>query len=98
MNKSELIDAVAKKTTGHRRADVEVAVSAIFASMANALTAEERVEVRGFGSFVVRHRKAREGRNPKTGAVVTIPPRRTPFFTVGKELRERVKAGRGKRG
>ena len=52
------------------------------------------MEIRGFGSFTVRERRAREGRNPKTGEKVMVPTRRAPFFTVGKELRDRVNAGR----
>jgi nucleoid DNA-binding protein len=51
---------------------------------------EERIEIRGFGSFVVKHRRAREGRNPKTGAMVSVSAKRVPFFKVGKELRLRV--------
>ncbi|MBM4321662.1 MAG: integration host factor subunit beta [Deltaproteobacteria bacterium] len=96
MTKSELIDTVAHKVERLTRADVETAVNTIFKSMAQSLLQEERIEIRGFGSFVVRHRKARDGRNPKTGDSVAIPERRTPFFTVGKELRERVNSGRSK--
>lgn len=96
MTKSELIDTVAHKVERLTRADVETAVNTIFKAMAQSLLEEERIEIRGFGSFVVRHRKARDGRNPKTGDSVSIPERRTPFFTVGKELRERVNSGRSR--
>lgn len=94
MTKSELIDAVSRSAERFTRSDVETAVNAIFRSMTDSLRDEERIEIRGFGSFVVRHRKAREGRNPKTGQAVSIPERKAPFFTVGKELRERVNGGR----
>jgi len=90
VTKSELIDVVARKMEHLTRADVEGAVNTIFKSMAQSLLDEDRIEIRGFGSFVVRRRKARDGRNPKTGEAVAIPERLTPFFTVGKELRERV--------
>jgi len=90
VTKSELIDRVTRRVEGHSRARVEGAVNAIFAAMTESLLSDERIEIRGFGSFVVRQRRPRMGRNPKTGAAVAIPARRTPFFTVGKELRERV--------
>jgi integration host factor subunit beta len=60
--------------------------------MTDALTKDERIEIRGFGSFVAKVRESREGRNPKTGEKVLVPKKRTPFFTVGKELKERVDA------
>ena len=94
MTKSELIDAVAIVADDFTRAEVEVVVNTVFKSMTKAMLRDERIEIRGFGSFVVRHRKARIGRNPKTGESVSIPVRRTPFFTVGKELKERVDQGR----
>ncbi|MEM1009213.1 MAG: HU family DNA-binding protein, partial [Myxococcota bacterium] len=62
-------------------------------SMRQSLIRGERIEIRGFGSFTVKSREARLGRNPKTGAPVEIPSKRIPFFTVGKELRERVNQG-----
>ena len=62
--------------------------------MEAALKAGERIEIRGFGSFEIRHYKAYEGRNPRTGAKVDVKPKRLPFFKVGKELKERVNEGR----
>ena len=70
--------------------DVEVIVNTIFDSMTDALRHGDRIEIRGFGSFEVRVRKPRLGRNPKTGSSVSVGERRVPFFKVGKELRERV--------
>ena len=68
----------------------ETIVNAMFDEMAKALASGERIEIRGFGSFVVKQRQAREGRNPKTGALVAVHAKRVPFFKVGKELRLRV--------
>ena len=65
-------------------------MNAVFDSLTSALTRGERIEIRGFGSFVVKHRQAREGRNPKTGALVPVAAKRVPFFKVGKELKLRV--------
>ena len=91
MTKSDLIERVALKSEGKiSRAEAEVIVNTIFNSMCDALVQGERIEIRGFGSFSVKERDAREGRNPKTGEVVTVAPKRVPFFKVGKELKERV--------
>ena len=68
----------------------EVMVNAVFESLADALRRGERIEIRGFGSFVVKHREARDGRNPRTGKRVAVAAKRVPFFKVGKELRLRV--------
>lgn len=64
----------------------------MFDTMVGALTRGEGIEIRGFGSFTVRQYGAYEGRNPKTGDVVSVPPKRLPYFKVGKALRERVNA------
>lgn len=90
MTKSQLIEAVASKLQSVSKKDVEIIVDTIFSSMTDALTRDERIEIRGFGSFVSKKRDAREGRNPKTGEKVSVPKKRTPFFTVGKEMKERV--------
>ena len=90
MTKSGLIEAVADKTPHISKKDTEIVVNTIFESMAQALREGERIEIRGFGSFQVKVREAREGRNPKTGEPVHISAKRTPFFKVGKELKEMV--------
>ncbi|MFP6625898.1 MAG: integration host factor subunit beta [Deltaproteobacteria bacterium] len=90
MTKRELIDEIVKAHPTYSRRDAEVIVNSVFDSMAAALCAGDRIEIRGFGSFVVKNRKAREGRNPKTGEVVLVAAKRVPFFKVGKELRQRV--------
>ena len=89
MTRSELIQNIADRLK-LPAAQAEIVVSTIFDSMTEALVAGERIEIRGFGSFEVCSYKAYEGRNPRTGQVVQVPPKKLPFFKVGKELRERV--------
>ncbi len=90
MTKRDLIDEVVKLYPRFSGRDAEIMVNAVFDSMTEALARGERIEIRGFGSFVVKHRQAREGRNPKTGALVPVAAKRVPFFKVGKELKLRV--------
>ena len=90
MTKSGLIKAVAKRFRTISTRDVEVVVNTLFGAMTEALAAGRRIEVRGFGSFTVRRRRARLGRNPKTGTEISVPGKCVPFFTVGNDLRERV--------
>src|SRR3989442_5033561 len=90
MTTRDVIDEMLNNYPCYSRRDAEVMVTAVFDSMTHALTRGERIEIRGFGSFVVKHRHAREGRNPKTGALVAVHAKRVPFFKVGKELRLRV--------
>ncbi|SEP68830.1 integration host factor subunit beta [Solimonas aquatica] len=92
MTKSELIELLAAKQTHLMHKDVELAVKLVLDQISNALARDERVEIRGFGSFALHHRPARVGRNPKTGEPVHIPPKRVPHFKPGKEMRERVNA------
>ena len=93
MNKSDLIETLTKKLPNLASRDVEVIVNTIFESMTDSLRQGDRIEIRGFGSFEVRTRKPRVGRNPKTGMSVEVGERKVPFFKVGKELRERVDKG-----
>src|SRR6185369_9139061 len=72
------------------RREVEALVNSVFASLAEALARGERIEIRGFGSFIVKRRNAREGLNPKTGEAVSVAAKRVPFFKAGKELKIRV--------
>jgi integration host factor subunit beta len=90
MTKSGLIEEVAKRTPHISKKDTEVVVNTIFDAMIEALRTGDRIEIRGFGSFQVKIREARDGRNPKTGEPVHISAKRTPFFQVGKELKEMV--------
>jgi len=90
MTKRDLIDEVVKRFPRFSRRDAEVMVNEVFDAMVEALVRGDRIEIRGFGSFVVKQREARDGRNPKTGAPVAVHAKRVPFFRVGKELRLRV--------
>ncbi len=90
MTKSELVERIVEANGMLTRKESEMVVNIVFDSMGDALRNGEKVEIRGFGSFTVRERDAREARNPKSGAIVNIPAKKTPFFKTGKELRERV--------
>jgi integration host factor subunit beta len=90
MTKSELVERLVEANAALSRKESELVVNIIFDAMCDALKGGEKVEIRGFGSFTIREREAREARNPKSGDVVRIPAKRTPFFKTGKELRERV--------
>jgi integration host factor subunit beta len=90
MTKSQLIDRISEKAARIPKRDIETVVHTVFQSMLNALQREQRIEIRGFGSFAIKIREERDGRNPKTGMKVHVPRRRIPYFTVGKELRERL--------
>jgi integration host factor subunit beta len=94
MTKSDLIERVSVRVPHISKKDTETVVNTIFDSMTESLMHGDRIEIRGFGSFQVKIREAREGRNPKTGEEVKIPAKRTPFFKVGKELKERIEATR----
>ena len=90
MTKSELILRLAEANPHLYQRDIERIVSTIFDEIANALSRGDRVELRGFGAFSVKHRPARAGRNPRTGAHVPVDQKSVPFFKTGKELRERL--------
>ena len=90
MTKSELVEKLAQVNGLLSRKDSEQVVNIVFNSITDALKGGDKVEIRGFGSFTVRARDAREARNPKSGEVVKIAAKKTPFFKTGKELRERV--------
>lgn len=90
MTKSELIEQLTSDNECLNKREAEMIVNSIFDSIGDALVGGDRVEIRGFGSFTVRERDAREARNPKSGEIVRISAKKTPFFKTGKELRERV--------
>jgi integration host factor beta subunit len=90
MTKKDLIRSVRERLRDCPAGDVAFAVNRIFAGMAAALKNGERIDVRGFGNFTVRRRRARKARNPRSGAPVALDVRRTPFFKIGKELHERI--------
>ena len=91
MTKADLIDEVAKVSNLTKK-ESETIVNTVFENITDALAKGDKVELRGFGSFRIRHRNARKGRNPKTGTSVSVPEKRVPFFKVGKRLREHVNA------
>ncbi|MGE4545869.1 MAG: HU family DNA-binding protein [Pedobacter sp.] len=89
MNKSELIDALAEKK-GLTYKKAEEIVNIVLDTMSDTLISGGRIEIRGFGSLVVKDYKPYTGRNPKTGEEIEVKPKKLPFFKVGKELRERI--------
>jgi len=93
MTKSDLVNVVTEKSNLTKK-KVETVVNCIFDTMFEALVNGDRIEVRGFGSWYVKHYKAYTGRNPKTGSSVDVPEKKLPFFKVGKELKKRVDANR----
>ncbi|MSN24336.1 MAG: integration host factor subunit beta [Geobacter sp.] len=90
MTKSELIEKVVQTHSMLNMKVSEVVVNTVFDSIEEALKSGDKVEIRGFGSFTIRERLGREARNPKSGEVVRIPSKKTPFFKTGKDLKERV--------
>jgi integration host factor subunit beta len=95
MTKADLVDQIIALGDLTRR-DGEIIVETLFESVIGALKANDKVEVRGFGSFRTRQRKPRTGRNPKTGDSVAVPAKRVPFFKPSKELRDLVNPGEAK--
>jgi integration host factor subunit beta len=90
MIKSELIQKIAAANPHLYHRDVERIVNVIFDEIVDALSHGDRVELRGFGAFTVKHRAPRQGRNPRTGAPVPVSEKFVPFFKTGKELRDRL--------
>ena len=92
MNKSQLIMRLAKQNPHLVHREVELLVNAIVETIAEALARGDRIELRGFGSFTVKGRAPRVGRDPRTGETVHVAARRYPYFKSGKELRRRINA------
>jgi len=95
MIKSELVQRIANRNPHLYLRDVEKIVNAILDEITSALSRGDRVELRGFGAFSVKHRDARVGRNPRTGALVPVNEKTVPFFKTGKEMRERLNQSYG---
>jgi len=87
MTKAELVNQVASNTLLTKK-HAEIIVNTVFESIVDSLRAGEKIELRGFGSFRIRNRGPRIGRNPKTGEKVDVPAKRIPYFKPGKELKE----------
>jgi integration host factor subunit beta len=92
MTKAELVDEVGREAALTRKHS-EVIVDAVFSTIVEALQRGDKIELRGFGSFRVRRRGSRTGRNPKTGQGVVVPAKKVPYFKPGKELRELLNRG-----
>ncbi|ABW32280.1 HU family DNA-binding protein [Acaryochloris marina] len=90
MNKGELVDAIAENT-GVTKKQADTTLSATIETIVDAVSSGEKVTLVGFGSFEARDRKAREGRNPKTGEKMTTPASKAPVFSAGKLFKEKVK-------
>jgi integration host factor subunit beta len=90
MTKGELIEHVARQSLHCPPQTVETILNAVLEGIATVLAQGERIELRGFGSFAIRERQARAGRNPRTGAAVAVAAKRVPLFKAAKELRQRV--------
>jgi integration host factor subunit beta len=89
MTKADLVEEVTRVTELPRK-ESEAAVETIFESIITALQADDKIEIRGFGSFRTRQRRGRTGRNPKTGAKVEVPAKKIPYFKPSKELKDYV--------
>ncbi len=89
MTKADLVEKVSREAEMTKK-DAEQLVEVIFESIVGSLNKGEKIELRGFGSFRVRERDARKGRNPKTGEAVDIPAKRVAYFKPGKELKELI--------
>ena len=90
MTKRDLMEKLAEKCKNINIKEAEIIVDTVFDSMTEALAKGDRIEIRGFGSFHVKQRNARDGRNPRSGEKVGVGAKKVPFFKVGKELRKRV--------
>ncbi len=89
MTKAELVEEVSRVSDLTKKHS-EVIVDTVFQSIIDALHRGEKIELRGFGSFRLRQRESRKGRNPKTGDKVDVPPKRVPYFKPGKELKDLI--------
>ncbi|MCP3980013.1 MAG: integration host factor subunit beta [bacterium] len=89
MTKADLVEQVVRVTDVSKK-HAEIIVNTVFSSIVEALQREDKIELRGFGSFRVRRRRSRQGRNPKTGDRVDVPEKRIPYFKPGKELKDLI--------
>jgi len=87
MTKADLVEEVVRVSNLSKR-DAEIVVNTLFHAIIEALQQDDKIELRGFGSFRVRRRRSRQGRNPKTGDRVEVPSKRIPYFKPGKELKD----------
>ena len=95
MTKADLVDEVVRVSSLSKR-HAEIVVNTLFQSIVEALQKDDKIELRGFGSFRVRRRRSRQGRNPKTGDRVEVPSKRIPYFKPGKELKDVINGAEDK--
>ncbi|MGH7259134.1 MAG: HU family DNA-binding protein [Nitrospiraceae bacterium] len=88
MTKAQIIEKVSEQVSLLTKRQAEIVVNTLFNSVRDSLHRGDKTEIRGFGSFRLRSRRMKEGRNPKTGATVSVPAKKVPFFKAGKELKE----------
>jgi integration host factor subunit beta len=88
MTKSELIEIISAENTNLTKKQIEFIVNGVFSSIKDALRNDDKVEIRGFGSFKIRDKNSKTGRNPKTGDKVDVPSKKVPYFKPGKEIKE----------
>lgn len=88
MTKSEMVERMASENTNLTKKQVEFIVNGVFEMIKNSLTEGDKVEIRGFGSFKVRQKNSKTGRNPKSGDKVEVPAKKVPYFKPGKEIKE----------
>ncbi len=88
MTKAQIIERVSEQVTTLTKRQAEIVVNTMFNCIRDSLQRGDKTEIRGFGSFRLRSRRMKEGRNPKTGATVSVPAKKVPFFKAGKELKE----------
>jgi integration host factor subunit beta len=88
MTKAQIIEKVSEQVSLLTKRQAEIVVNTMFNSVRDSLHRGDKTEIRGFGSFRLRSRRMKEGRNPKTGATVSVPAKKVPFFKAGKELKE----------
>ncbi|GKS56801.1 integration host factor subunit beta [Nitrospira sp.] len=88
MTKAQIIERLSEQVPTLTKRQAEIVVNTVFDSIRDSLRNGDKTEIRGFGSFRLRSRRMKEGRNPKTGATVSVPAKKVPFFKAGKELKE----------
>ncbi len=88
MTKSELIESIASQHPNMTKKNIEFIINSVFKSIKDSLQKGDKVEIRGFGSFKIREKSSKVGRNPKTGSKVNVPDKKVPYFKPGKEIKE----------
>ena len=88
MTKSELIESIASQHPNMTKKNIEFIINSVFKSIKDSLQKGNKVEIRGFGSFKIREKNSKIGRNPKTGSKVNVPEKKVPYFKPGKEIKE----------